>query len=521
MTNHHSNQENQPSNNNITAKKVVLCILDGWGIADKNSPNNAIAMANLKFYPQLINNYPNSRIGTSGLAVGLPEGQIGNSEVGHITIGAGRVIFQDLPRINLAIQDNSLANNHLIQQLIKDFANNSKTCHLIGLVSDGGVHSHIDHLIYLANLLVKNNVKVQIHCFLDGRDVAQKSAKLYLDKLKDLPIATISGRYYAMDRDNKWDRIKLSAEVILQGNNNHNPVFSNFNELIAEQYHNNITDEFFKPATNINYQGTKDGDGVIFVNFRADRARQISYALFDYNFKEITLPKTNFSYKISFTEYSGQLNQCSEQIFPPQVIKNSLAEILSKIGKKQLRIAETEKYAHVTFFFSCGKEECFAGEERILIPSPNVATYDLKPEMSANEVTEELCKAINSNNFDFIAVNFANADMVGHSGNLSASILACQSIDKQLEKIVNEVIKNDYYLLITADHGNIEQMTDNNNNPHTCHTTNLVPLILVGNNLENYRLIDGSLQDIAPTIMSLLNITKPKEMTGKNLEAKI
>jgi len=512
------NYSSSINQNLINSQKIVLCILDGWGIGNDANPNNAIAQANLQFYPQILAQYPHSQLETSGLAVGLPQGQIGNSEVGHITIGAGRVIFQDLPKINQAIENGSLANNQIISNLIKNFANQNKVCHLMGLVSNGGVHSHIDHLLFLANFLSKNGVKIQLHCFLDGRDVAQKSALQYLEQIKQFPIATISGRYYAMDRDNKWDRIQLAYNCIIFGNQSEkNATFSNIQNFINSSYQNNITDEFILPSTNQNYGGMQDGDGLIFVNFRADRARQISSAILDENFTHFQRKKISLKTAIAMTEYSAELNQHFQTLFPPENIQNSLPQILEKLGKTQLRIAETEKYAHVSFFFSCGQEEKFIGEDRILVASPQVKTYDLKPEMSAIEVQEKLVEAINGQKYNLIVVNFANPDMVGHSGLLEPSIKACQSIDKQLQLIVAAVLQNDYHLIITADHGNIELMQDENKNPHTSHTTNPVPFILIGNNLAKIKLRNGTLADIAPTILHLMNIEKPIEMKGCSL----
>ena len=503
--------------NHKISKKILLCIIDGWGIGDKDDVNNAISQAKLEFYPRILAKYPNSQLETSGLAVGLPDGQIGNSEVGHITIGAGRVIFQDLPRINNAIKDGSLKKNQYIQNLINDFANKDNICHLIGLLSDGGVHSHIDHLIFLAELLMANKVKIAIHCFLDGRDVAQKSALKYLEKIAHLPIATISGRYYGMDRDKKWDRISKSYYAIANGLNGDSPVFPSYNQAIDYYYQQNITDEFIMPTAIGNYSGLKDGDGLIFCNFRADRARQICRSLLDDDFDEFARKKIDFSHSISMVEYSSELNKFFKILFPNQEIKNSLPEIVANNGKSQLRIAETEKYIHVSFFFSCGREQEFRGEERILIPSPAVATYDLKPEMSLDFLVKNLIDKINDKKVDLIVANFANADMVGHSGCLSASINACKAIDIAIKKVSDAILDNDYLMIITADHGNIEMMCDIEGNPHTSHTTNPVPFILIGNNIEDIKLKNGSLQDIAPTILQLMNIDKPKEMTGSSL----
>jgi 2,3-bisphosphoglycerate-independent phosphoglycerate mutase len=491
--------------NNIP-KPVLLCVLDGFGIGDESNPSNAVAVAKMPNYRRFLKSYPNSQLTASGLDVGLPDGQIGNSEVGHMAIGAGRIIFQDLPRINNAIKDGSLAENDKVQELINNLRASGKPCHLLGLLSDGGVHSHIDHIIFFANLLTKNGVKVLIHAFLDGRDVAQKSAEKYLQKLQGFEIASISGRYFAMDRDKKWDRIQLACEAIIFAKGK--KFGKNYLDAISalkNSYQKNITDEFIEPLSNLDYQGISDGDGLLFCNFRADRTQQISQALFE---------QRKFSIALSLTEYSEELSNFYKVIFPPIQIKNSLPEIIANRGLKQLRIAETEKYAHVTFFFSCGNEKEFSGEERILVQSPAVSTYDLKPEMSATKIGEELSAAINSNKFDFIIVNYANPDMVGHSGLLDPSVKACETIDQQLGMLEKLVLDKKGAMIISADHGNVECMLDEKQQPHTSHTTNPVPFILIGKKVE---LTSGNLSDIAPTVLCLLNIEKPKEMSGKNL----
>lgn len=491
-------------------KPILLCILDGFGIGDESNKFNAIAQAKMPNYQRFLKTYPHSQLKTSGLDVGLPVGQIGNSEVGHSTIGAGRIIYQDLPKINKAISDGSLAQNPDLLELIKDLKEKNKPCHLLGLFSDGGVHSHFNHIIFLANFLVKNNVEVFIHAFLDGRDVAQKSAVEYFtlaQKALDTKVkfATIGGRYYSMDRDNKWDRIQLATDAMIftKGEN-----FSDAFAGIEHNYSQNITDEFVKPFIIDGFTGINDGDGLIFANFRADRARQISQKLFDLR---------KFSQALALTEYSKDLNNFYKILFPHQKIKNSLAEILALNNLKQLRIAETEKYAHVTFFFSCGREQEFVGEERILIQSPMVATYDLKPEMSSQEVGKKLVEAISTNKFDFIVVNYANPDMVGHSGLLTPSIKACEAIDEQLGILEKIILEKNGALIISADHGNIECMLDEENQPHTSHTTNPVPFIFITSNHENYILKNGALNDIAPSILKLFKIAIPQEMDGKNL----
>lgn len=529
---------------------LLLCILDGWGIGDEANPYNAIAQAKLPNYHRFLKTYPTSQLETSGLAVGLPEGQIGNSEVGHMTIGAGRVIFQDLPRINQAIINDELLKNSDLQNLISTLKKTGKAAHLMGLLSDGGVHSHQKHIQFLAKSLAQNGVKVYIHAFLDGRDVAQKSATEYLAQFfdeigddKNIKLATIAGRYYAMDRDNNWDRIKLAYDAIVSGvecekqqkfrekflkineeyvlkNNQQNLDLSGLDEtltIIADCYEDDLTDEFILPCVINGYAGIQDGDALISCNFRADRIRELSTAMLDLSFTKFSTKKINFSHKIAMTEYSEELNNFYQILFPAVTIKNSLPEVLEAQGLTQLRIAETEKYAHVTFFFSCGVEKEMRGEKRIMVKSPAVATYDLKPEMSAIEIGNNLKNAIESGEFDFIIVNYANPDMVGHSGDLAASIKACEAIDQQLAMLEKTILEKNGMLLISADHGNIECMRDENHHPHTSHTTNPVPLILIGRNVVNLKLHDGALSDIAPTILQLMKIAQPQEMTGKSL----
>ncbi len=506
---------------NNLKKPILLCILDGWGIGKKDVNLNAIFKANTPNYDSILANYPNSKLGTSGLDVGLPDGQMGNSEVGHMTIGSGRVIYQDLPRINKAIESNELEKHPYLKSLIKNCKENNKPCHLLGLLSEGGVHSHQDHITYLAKIIANHNITVKIHAFLDGRDVEQKNSLKAITKfeneIKDFPnikIATISGRYYAMDRDNKWDRIKLAYDSIIKAKGN---TATNAIEAIEKSYQENITDEFLIPTTINNFNGINDGDALLVANFRADRIRQISHALLDPNFEEFETKNLKFCSKVAMTRYSKDLDKYYSILFPKIEVKNSLGEILQQNNLKQLRIAETEKYAHVTFFFSGGQEKEFEGEERILIKSPNVATYDLKPNMSANQVGESLKTAIESNKYDFIVVNYANPDMVGHSGVFNAAVNACEIIDNQLNILKDTILKQDGLMLVTADHGNIEKMITKNGKPHTAHTTNPVPFILIGNDVSNFTLKDGTLADITPTILNLMTIKKPQEVTGNNL----
>lgn len=498
-------------------KTVVLCILDGWGIADpKHDKYNAIKQANAPYWNYLLNNFPNSKLYTSGTAVGLPEGQMGNSEVGHMTIGSGRVIYQDLVRINKSIENGSLEKESIIQNLIKKHQNLNSSVHLLGLCSDGGVHSHIIHMIYLAKLLAANNIVVKLHLFLDGRDVAPRSASIYLKQIDELikqhnniEIATISGRFYAMDRDNRTERTNLCLNAIKASLG---IKINNFHEYIQAQYAKDISDEFITPATCINYSGIQTGDSILFTNFRSDRIRQLAEALIN-DYSEL-------EYKIGMTNYSKELSKKLEVLFAEQEINNSLGEIISAADKKQLRMAETEKYAHVTFFFNAGSEEQYIGEDRILIPSPKVQTYDLLPEMSSTKLTDELVKAIENGKYDLIIVNYANADMVGHSGDFEAAKKAVEAIDICLKRIHYAIEKSNSILVISADHGNIEYMFDEKNDiAYTSHTLNPVPFILIANDLEKNRisLRDGNLSDIAPTILKIMNIKQPNVMTGSSL----
>jgi 2,3-bisphosphoglycerate-independent phosphoglycerate mutase len=502
-------------------RPVLLCILDGWGIA-KSANNNAISLASTPFWDECLKKYLHSELKTSGLDVGLPDNQMGNSEVGHINIGCGRIVLQDLPRINQAIIDDTLKQNSELQNLISYLKLNNKSCHLLGLLSDGGVHSHIDHIIALTEILIASNIKCYFHGFLDGRDTSPNSAIEFIQKITKkfnnqplFEISTICGRYYAMDRDNRWERTKKSYLAI---NEARGEISNDIIDSITVCYNNQISDEFIEPIVSFNYKGMIEGDGLIMANFRADRARQILNS-FQEDF--IEFPRSNYKKlgsQLGIVEYSAYLKNFMNTIFKPEEINNGLAEIFAKSGLKQLRISETEKYAHVTFFFNGGKEQLFEGEDRILIPSPRVATYDLNPEMSAYELTDALIKSINEKKYDLIIANFANADMVGHTGNLSAAIKAVETIDKCLQKIVAAINENNAIAFITADHGNVEQMFDlNTETRHTAHTTNPVPLLIISENIKNIKLSSGRLCDIAPTILDILNITKPKEMTGHSL----
>lgn len=499
--------------------KVLLCILDGFGISKDNS-YNAISAASTPFLDEILQNKPYSEIETSGSSVGLPDGQMGNSEVGHMAIGSGRIILQDLPKISHAVQTKAINTNKVILDLISKFSGTNKTIHVMGLLSDGGVHSHIEHFDYIATLLKLNNVKIATHVFLDGRDTPPKSALEYIEPFADKhEISSISGRFYAMDRDKRWERVELAYKAIVEANADY---FTNPKAAIEQSYENNINDEFFVPKVNQNYKGIEDGDGFIIINFRADRVRQICHALIDTEFSGFTRSKViNFAAKIGMMEYSDVLKRSMHSLFPNEDVRNTLPQVIAENNLTQLRIAETEKYAHVTFFFNGGSEKLLPGEERILVPSPKVSTYDEMPEMSAYEVTEKITDSIPDKNYDFIVVNYANCDMVGHSGNFSAAVKAVEAIDRCIESLCTTALKHNYTILITADHGNVEQMLDNGS-PHTAHTLNPVPLILLtlDAKLANFSLKNGRLCDIAPTVLEIMNIKQPNEMTGHSLIAR-
>lgn len=501
-------------------RPVVLCILDGWG-AREDSESNAIIMADTPHYDQILKNYSGALLKTSGAAVGLPHGQMGNSEVGHMNIGGGRVVKQELPRIDDAIAKNKIKDIENLKISIAALKESGGTCHIMGLLSPGGVHSHQDHITALARLYSNAGIEVAIHAFSDGRDVPPKSVINYINKFKNdiaqmdgVRIATICGRYYAMDRDNRWDRVIKAHNAINLGQG-----LAADNEInaIEQAYDAGLTDEFIEPTILGNYSGINDGDALIMANFRSDRAREIMATFVDptFNgFKRTYLPKLISA--IGMTKYSDALSAHMQCLFPSEPLKDTLGEIVSNHHLKQLRIAETEKFAHVTFFFNGGKEDLYEGEERILVPSPDVATYDLKPEMSAPQVTDKLVDAITSEKFDMIIVNFANPDMVGHTGIMTAAIKAVETIDDSLGRLCLALQKVGGSMLITADHGNIELMKDPNTGvAHTAHTTNLVPIILVSD--EKSELNDGALCDVAPTILSLMDIKQPRAMTGKSL----
>ena len=499
-------------------KPVLLMILDGFGLY-KDYPGNAISLAKTENLDKLYETCPHTEIYASEKWVGLPMGQMGNSEVGHLNIGAGRVVFQDLTRIGNDIDNGNFYHNQMFLKAVENAKKNNSSLHLMGLVSKGGVHSHFKHLLALIDLAKKEGLKkVYIHVITDGRDVSPdasledvKELEDYLKKVGVGKIADISGRYYAMDRDKRWERIKKYFDLVTEKYDNSNP---NALDAIKSSYDNGVTDEFIKPVE-IDCEGKiKDGDSLIFFNFRPDRARQIVRALVDENFDGFPRKEKNI-FLVTMTQYDDTIPH-TNIAYPENRPTNTLGEILEKNHLRQLRIAETEKYAHVTFFFNGGREVMFKGEDRILVQSPKVATYDLKPEMSAPEITENLIEKLRENIYDCIILNFANPDMVGHTGVIPAAIKAVETVDNCIGKILKEIKKLGGALLITADHGNCDMMLTKDNKPITSHTTNKVPFILYG--VEDVKLrSEGALCDIAPTILELLNIKQPKEMTGKSL----
>lgn len=505
-------------------KPLVLIVLDGFGI-NNNTQGNAIKQCEMVNINKYFNMYPNTIIHTSGLDVGLPDGQMGNSEVGHMNIGAGRIVYQDLTRISKSVKDGSFFENTIFINAINNCKNHNSNLHIFGLVSDGGVHSHIEHLYALLRLAKETGMyRVFVHCFLDGRDVPPASAKQYIEALesnmRDMEIgkiATIMGRYYAMDRDNRWDRVELAYNAMTIGKGEYS---LSAIEAVEQSYNLNVTDEFIKPTVIVKDSKAvatiKDNDSIMFFNFRSDRAREITRAFVDEEFDFFKREKGKIPvYYVCMTEYDEKIHNV-EIAFKPQNLSNTFGEYLSKLGYTQLRIAETEKYAHVTFFFNGGVETVYKGEDRILVPSPKVPTYDLMPEMSAHEVTNKVVEAINSKKYNFILLNYANCDMVGHTGDFQAAKKAVCTVDECLGRVIDAVNENNAIAIVTADHGNAEQMIDYiTSEPHTAHTTNVVPLIMIG--LGNVKLKEGRLCDIAPTMLDIINEKKPEEMTGKSL----
>lgn len=499
--------------------KVILVIMDGWGLG-KVASADALQNANVPFTKSLYSKYPNTTLITCGEAVGLPDGQMGNSEVGHLNLGAGRIVYQELQRINVAVRDGSFAKNEMLHNSIRFAKKNNKALHLLGLVSDGGVHSHINHLKAIIDVCKTEGLQdVFIHAFTDGRDCDPKSGLRFITEIQQHlnntvgKIATVSGRYYAMDRDKRWERVKLAYDALVNG------IGEKATDAIAaveNSYRNNITDEFIKPTVILNegqqpLATIKEGDVAICFNFRTDRCREITQVLTQTDFPDFDLKKLALHYT-TMTEYDKTYKNV-QVIFDTDNLNNTLGEILEKNGLKQIRAAETEKYPHVTFFFSGGREKIFEGETRIMIPSPKVATYDLKPEMSANELTDALLPEIQNKTADFICLNYANTDMVGHTGLWSAAIKAAETVDNCVERIVTTGLENGYTIFLTADHGNSDYMINEDGSPNTAHTLNPVPFFIIDKYWKG-TIKPGKLGDIAPTILTMMGLPIPKEMTG-------
>lgn len=502
-------------------KKVILIIMDGWGLGKVNS-SDAIQHAKTPFVNSLYGKYPNTTLITCGEDVGLPEGQMGNSEVGHLNLGAGRIVYQELQRINVAIRNGELAQNKTLLNAIKYAKDNQKSLHLLGLVSDGGVHSHINHLKAITDICKNNNLPdVFIHAFTDGRDTDPKSGLGFIKELQEHldhsagTIATVTGRYYAMDRDKRWERVKLAYDALVNGIGE---ASDNVIASIEKSYAANVTDEFIKPIINtkaIPGKGQiKEGDAVICFNFRTDRCREITEVLSQTNMPDFGMQTLPLHYT-TMTEYDKTFRDVFV-IFENDNLTRTLGEVIEANGLKQIRIAETEKYPHVTFFFSGGRETPFEGEKRIMAPSPKVATYDLKPEMSANELTDLLLPEINNQTADFICLNYANADMVGHTGVWNAVVKAVETVDQCVEKVVTAGLKNDYAIFLTADHGNADYIVNEDGTPNTAHTLNPVPFFVIDNHWKG-KVKAGKLGDIAPTILTMMGLPIPAEMTGEVL----
>lgn len=503
-------------------RKVILVIMDGWGLG-KVASSDAIQHANASFVSSLYATYPNTTLVTCGEAVGLPEGQMGNSEVGHLNLGAGRIVYQELQRINVAIREGELQKNPVLLQSIHYARDNKKPLHLLGLVSDGGVHSHSKHLEALLEVCKAQGLTdVFIHAFTDGRDTDPKSGAGFITELENHlqtstgKIATVSGRYFAMDRDNRWERVKLAYDAMVKGEGQKS---RSAIDAIKNSYEENVTDEFIKPTVITNEEGTpiatiKDGDAVICFNFRTDRCREITKALTQMEFPQQDMKPLRLHYT-TMTEYDQTFKDV-HVIFETDNLNNTLGEIIEQNGLKQIRIAETEKYPHVTFFFSGGREKPFEGEQRIMVSSPKVATYDLQPEMSAPEVTSAIVTEINKGEASFLCLNFANADMVGHTGVWNAVIKAVETVDGCVERVVTAALQNDYTVFLTADHGNADYMINADGTPNTAHTLNLVPFFVIDKEWTG-GLKPGKLGDLAPTILTMMNLPVPKEMTGSIL----
>lgn len=503
----------------MSNNKAMLIIMDGWGIG-QNETGDAIKQANTPFVDSLYGKYPNATLVTCGEAVGLPDGQMGNSEVGHLNLGAGRVVYQELQRINVAIRTGEFQKNPVLLQAIQNAKNSNKSFHLIGLVSDGGVHSHINHFKAIIDTCKEQGLteNVYVQAFTDGRDCDPKSGLGFVNDLSNHlletgvgQIASVTGRYYAMDRDKRWERVKLAYDALVHGTGVKS---DNVIKSIEESYENGVTDEFIKPIINAHLDDNariKEGDVVVCVNFRTDRCREITIVLTQQDFPEFNMQKMHLDYT-TLTEYDATY-QNVKVVFENDNLTKTLGEVLEAAGKKQIRIAETEKYPHVTFFFSGGREEPFAGESRIMAASPKVATYDLQPEMSAIELTDKIVPEIQNETADFICLNFANTDMVGHTGVFSAVVKAAETVDTCVSRIVPEALAHGYSIFLTADHGNADNMVNEDGSPNTQHSLNLVPLFFISNNYPT-TLKAGKLGDIAPSILKVMGIDIPKEMTG-------
>ena len=509
-------------------KPVVLLIRDGWGVnpggkKTAKKDGNAVLLAKTPFHDMLWKTYPKSFVSASGGDVGLPDGQMGNSEVGHLNLGAGRIVYQDLTRINKSIEDGDMVKNRVLKTAFNK-AKKGQVLHFIGLISDGGVHSHQDHLIAMAKMARESGVEeIYVHAITDGRDTSPTAGAEYLSYVEDelakygARIATVIGRYYAMDRDKRWDRTELAWEAIVHGKGMKKDILAS--EAVAEMYEQEKTDEFILPMIfyKHNTKRVNDGDVVVWFNFRADRARQLSEAFLTKprfeGFKTGRRPQVHY---VTLTQYDE--NYKVPVVYKPENLKNVLGEVVAKAGKEQMRIAETEKYPHVTYFFNGGKEKPNKGEKRFIVPSPKVATYDLQPEMSAPEVMDTVVE--NLKDFDLVILNFANPDMVGHTGVVKAAIKACEATDLGVKKVVEETLRLGGKLIITADHGNCEQMLNKDGSPHTAHTTNLVDAIYVGEDHKEVKIKDGILADIAPTLLDLMNLKPSDDMTGKSLLSK-
>lgn len=505
-------------------KKVILMILDGWGIA-KNKDVSAIDKANTPFVDSLYGKYKNSTLEASGLQVGLPEGQMGNSEVGHMNLGAGRIVNQDLVKINLAVKEDTLKDEKVLIDALNYAKENDKNVHFMGCLSDGGIHSHIDHLKGLLTIASKYDLGgVYLHGFTDGRDTDPKGGLGYVKDLESHmakttgQIASLIGRYYAMDRDNRWERVKLAYDLLVNADGTHYPTAE---AAIEASYQNDITDEFVKPSVITNDLGTplatiNEGDVLISFNYRTDRGREISQALTQKDFPEQGMKKLDLHY-VTMTNYDASFKGV-HVIFDKDNLKNTIGEVLERANKKQIRIAETEKYPHVTFFFSGGRESEFEGESRLLCPSPKVATYDLQPEMSAHDIKDAIIPELKKQEVDFVCLNFANPDMVGHTGIMEAAMKACETVDQCAESVIEVALENGYSTIVIADHGNSDCMMNADGSPNTAHTTQPVPCILVDKDYSG-ELSSGKLGDIAPTILELIGVDQPEEMTGKSLLA--